>query len=181
MIKEHYETERLELHLSNPEMVSEVTNYFIRNKEFLSEVEPIRPDEYYTEEYQKKLLLNDFLFLNNQSCFKFWITLKNEKKVIGVLNFNGIIKGSFSSCFLSFRLDKDHTGLGYMSEAIKKGICIAFNDLELHRIEANIMPKNEKAIKLVEKLGFQNEGIGRKYLKIHGVWEDHIHMVILNE
>lgn len=181
MIKEHYETERLELHLSNPEIVEEVTNYFIRNKEFLSDVEPIRPDEYYTPEFQKKILLSDFLFLNNASCFKFWITKKGEKKVIGVLNFNGIIKGSFSSCFLSFRLDKDEVRNGYMTEAIKKGICIAFNDLGLHRIEANIMPKNKIALDLVEKLGFKNEGIGKKYLKIHGIWEDHIHMVILNE
>ncbi len=181
MIKEVYETERLRLYLSNPEIVSEVTDYFIRNKEFLREVEPIRPDEYYTEEYQKKSLINDFLFTNNASCFKFWITLKDSPKVIGVLSFNGIIKGSFSSCFLSFRLDKDEVRQGYMTEALKKGICIAFNDLGLHRIEANIMPKHQAAIDLVTKLGFYNEGLAKKYLKIHGVWEDHVHMVIRNE
>lgn len=181
MIKDVYETERLRLFLSNPEMVHEVTDYFIRNKEFLKEVEPIRPDEYYTEEYQKKCLINDFLFTNNASCFKFWITKKDSDRVIGVLNFNGIIKGSFSSCFLSFRLDKDEVRNGYMTEAIKKGICIAFSDLGLHRIEANIMPNNQASIDLVEKLGFYNEGIAKKYLKIHGKWEDHIHMVIRNE
>ncbi|MGM9971332.1 MAG: GNAT family N-acetyltransferase [Anaeroplasmataceae bacterium] len=181
MIKEVYETNRLKLYLSNPLMVHEVTEYFIRNKEFLRDVEPIRPDEFYTEEYQKKNLLNDFLFTNNVSCFKFWITKKDSEKIIGVLNFNGIILGSFSSCFLSFRLDKDEVRNGYMTEAIKKGIEIAFTDLGLHRIEANIMPNNKPAIDLVSKLGFYNEGLAKKYLKIHGKWEDHIHMVIRNE
>jgi ribosomal-protein-alanine N-acetyltransferase len=58
---------------------------------------------------------------------------------------------------------------------------IVFNDLGLHRIEANVMPKNKPALNLLEKLGYYNEGIAKKYLKIDGVWEDHIHMVYLNE
>ena len=181
MVKEKYETERLELNLSNPEMVHEVCDYFIRNKEFLKCVEPKRTDEYYTEEYQSKLLLNDYLFVNGKAMFKFWITKKNSKKVIGVIYFNGITFGSFSSCFLSLRLDKDEVRQGYMMEAIKKGIEIAFNDLGLHRIEANVMPSNEAALNLLKKLNFYNEGIAKKYLKINGIWEDHIHMVLLNE
>ncbi len=181
MVKEEYQTERLNLYSSNPEMVHEVLDYFIRNKEFLADVEPIRPDEYYTEEYQKKLLLNDYLFVNGQTMFKFWITKKDSKKVIGVIYFNGIFFGSFKSTFMSFRLDKDYVREGYMTEAIKKGMEIVFNDLGLHRIEANVMPSNKNAINLLEKLGFYNEGIAKKYLKIHGKWEDHIHMVYIKE
>ncbi|WP_330651588.1 GNAT family N-acetyltransferase [Tepidibacter aestuarii] len=68
-----------------------------------------------------------------------------------------------------------------MSEAIKKGIDIIFNQYKLHRIEANIMPKNKASLRVVEKLGFYNEGLALKYLKINGKWEDHIHMVLLND
>lgn len=181
MVKEEYQTERLNLYSSNPDMASEVTDYFIRNKDFLKDVEPLRPDEYYTEEYQKKLLLDEYLFVNGKTMFKFWITKKDSKKVIGVIYFNGIFFGSFKSTFMSFRLDKDEINQGYMSEAIKKGMEIVFNDLGLHRIEANVMPKNKPALNLLEKLGYYNEGIAKKYLKIDGVWEDHIHMVYLNE
>lgn len=181
MVKEEYQTERLNLYTSNPELADEVTNYFIRNKEFLKDVEPIRPDEYYTEEYQKKLLLKEYLFVNGQTMFKFWITKKDSKKIIGVIYFNGIFFGSFKSTFMSFRMDKDEVRNGYMSEAIKKGMDIVFNDLGLHRIEANVMPSNTATIALLEKLGFYNEGIAKKYLKIHGKWEDHVHMVYLNE
>ncbi|EOD01178.1 Ribosomal-protein-S5p-alanine acetyltransferase [Caldisalinibacter kiritimatiensis] len=68
-----------------------------------------------------------------------------------------------------------------MTEALKMGIDIAFNELKLHRIEANIMPKNEASLRIVKKLGFYEEGVAKKYLKINGKWEDHIHMVLLNE
>lgn len=56
-----------------------------------------------------------------------------------------------------------------------------FNDFGIHRIEANIMPKNKRSLRVVEKLGFYNEGIANKYLNINGKWEDHIHMVLLND
>ena len=54
-------------------------------------------------------------------------------------------------------------------------------ELGLHRIEANIMPCNLPSLGVAEKCGFVREGLSRKYLKINGVWEDHIHMVRLNE
>ncbi|KNF08661.1 acetyltransferase [Gottschalkia purinilytica] len=75
----------------------------------------------------------------------------------------------------------DEVNKGYITEAIKKGIDIMFNNYGLHRIEANIMPKNKPSLRVVGKLGFYNEGLARKYLKINGVWEDHIHMVLLND
>lgn len=179
--KEKYETKRLIIYKSNPELVDEVLDYFVRNKDFLSLVEPIRPESYYTKETQKRILLDDYLSVNNSLSIKYWITKKGESKIIGVLTFNGVIRGSFQSCYLNFSLDSKETRNGYMTEAIKKGIDIAFNDLGLHRIESNIMPRNQIALDLVSKLGFKNEGLARKYLKIHGIWEDHLHMVLLNE
>ena len=43
------------------------------------------------------------------------------------------------------------------------------------------MPKNKASLKVVEKLGFINEGSSKNYFKINGSWEDHIHMVLLIE
>lgn len=94
---------------------------------------------------------------------------------------NGIVWGSFCSCFLGYKLDKDHLRQGLMIEAVQECVRIAFEELGLHRIEANIMPRNLPSLGVAEKCGFVREGISRKYLKINGVWEDHIHMVRLNE
>lgn len=78
-------------------------------------------------------------------------------------------------------MDVDEINMGYITEAIQEGIDIMFHEYGLHRIEANIMPKNVRSFKVVEKLGFYNEGLAYKYLKINGKWEDHIHMVLLND
>lgn len=42
------------------------------------------------------------------------------------------------------------------------------------------MPKNKASLRVLEKNGFENEGISRYYLNINGVWEDHVHMVKIN-
>ena len=68
-----------------------------------------------------------------------------------------------------------------MTEAIEAVVDYAFRELRLHRIEANIMPRNAASLAVVRKLGFHEEGLALRYLKINGKWEDHLHMVRLNE
>ena len=70
-------------------------------------------------------------------------------------------------------------GRGCGSEAIAYGAEWAFRALGLHRVEANIMPRNTASRRAAAKAGLVEEGLSRKYLKINGVLEDHIHMVRL--
>lgn len=181
MIKKIYYTDRLELHLSNVNMAKEVADYVLRNKEFLLDTDPLHEESYYTEDGQRAELQQDEKNIANLDSVRFWIKEKDTNKIIGMIALNGIVMGVFQSCFLSYKLDKDYLNRGYMTEAAKKIIEIAFKDVALHRIEANIMPRNKASLRVVEKLNFKNEGLAKKYLKINGVWEDHIHMVLLNE
>lgn len=68
-----------------------------------------------------------------------------------------------------------------MTEAIQLVLSYAFNDLKLHRIEANIQPHNTASLALVKRAGFTNEGYSRRYLKICGRWQDHERWAILAE
>jgi ribosomal-protein-alanine N-acetyltransferase len=68
-----------------------------------------------------------------------------------------------------------------MSEAIRLILRYAFNDLKLHRLEANIQPGNVASIALVRRAGFVLEGYSRRYLKISGRWRDHERWAILIE
>jgi ribosomal-protein-alanine N-acetyltransferase len=45
--------------------------------------------------------------------------------------------------------------------------------LGLHRVEVNIRPENSASLRVVEKLGFREEGLRRHYLHIDGAWHDH--------
>ncbi|WP_432490651.1 GNAT family N-acetyltransferase, partial [Flavonifractor plautii] len=46
--------------------------------------------------------------------------------------------------------------------------------LRLHRIEAASIPSNQPSIRVLERSGFEREGLARQYLKINGHWSDHI-------
>jgi [ribosomal protein S5]-alanine N-acetyltransferase len=181
-MKKCYETERLFLKIIDETYDQKVLDYYIRNREFLNEWEPIRDDEFYTIENHRNLIEKDRISIEAGNQLRFWIFKKDESdEIIGSVAFSNIVRGAFLSCHLGYKLDRDEINKGYATEAIKKGIDIIFKDYKLHRIEANIMPKNKASLKVVEKLGFYNEGIAYKYLKINGKWEDHIHMVLLND
>ena len=113
---------------------------------------------------------------------RYWIFRKEDPETaIGCAALNNIVLGAFRSCTLAYKMDKDLLRQGYASEAVLAVVDLAFRGLELHRIEANIMPRNRASLALARKCGFREEGLSQKYLRINGVWEDHIHMVRLNE
>ncbi|MBL4931920.1 GNAT family N-acetyltransferase [Clostridium paridis] len=181
-MKKYYETERLILKVIDKSNAENVIDYYLRNKDFLEEWEPIKNNQFYEKEYQETAIDKELEEIKKGSSFRLWIFKKGEEnRIIGSIGFNNIVRGGFLSCFLGYKLDKDEINQGYMTEAIRKGISIMFNEGGLHRIEANIMPKNLPSLRVVEKLGFYSEGLAYKYLRINGKWEDHIHMVLLNE
>ena len=79
-----------------------------------------------------------------------------------------------------YSFDKDEESMMETYKKIRATYFKAFEELGLHRIEANVMPKNKASLRVLEKNHFVNEGISKYYLNINGVWEDHIHMVKIN-
>jgi len=177
-----YETERLFLRTLAPAQAGAVLDYFARNRSFLAEWEPARDDAFFTIAAQQKHLQDDQRRQEAGDLLRLWIFKKSDAlTIIGSLAFDHIVRGAFLSCHLGYRLDEKEINRGYASEAIQRGIAIMFGEFKLHRIEANVMPRNRRSLRVLEKLGFYNEGPAPKYLKINGRWEDHIHMVLLNE
>lgn len=179
-----YETERLILKVLDETYAEQVLDYFLRNREFLEEWEFKHPDDFYTIESRRQQLGRDYKDFEENRALRLWIFKKEDNvqnRIIGTIAFNSMVWGAFLSCFMGYKLDKDELNNGYITEALREGIDIIFNEYGLHRIEANIMPKNARSLRVAEKLGFYNEGLALKYLKINGLWEDHIHMVLRNE
>ncbi len=181
MIKKEYETDRLFLKVLKPFYAKKVLKYYAKNAKFLEEWDPNRGDTFYTQEYQRLWLKEEFKDFKDGKSIKFWIIKKDTNEVIGNICFSNIIMGNFKSCFLAYKLDKDEINKGYITEALKKGIDVMFNEFGLHRIEVNIIPKNVRSLKIVEKLNFEREGFSRDYLYIDGKWQDHIHFAIYND
>jgi ribosomal-protein-alanine N-acetyltransferase len=57
----------------------------------------------------------------------------------------------------------------------------AFVGLGLHRVEVNIRPENTASLRVVEKLGFRDEGLRQRYLHIDGAWCDHRSFALTTE
>ncbi len=129
-----YETDRLILKTINIDDLLNLQNYLNRNREFLREWEPSRNDSYYSLSGLKKLINKEEDDFIEQSRISLYIYIKGKEDIIGNVTISNIVKGAFQSCFLGYKLDKDEINQGYITEAIKKIVEIAFNELNLHRI-----------------------------------------------
>lgn len=162
-------------------LAEQAVDYYNRNREFLKAFEPVRNGAFFTLEYQREILREEMAAYEGRTAFRFYIMpVEQPSKIIGIIGLNNVIWGAFCSAFLGYKSDKDFVNRGYMSIAVAMLTKYAFEELGLHRIEANVMPKNKASLRVLEKNQFINEGISKYYLKINGVWEDHIHMVKIN-
>ena len=169
-----YDTERLKLISPNRLYLDSIMDYQKRNKEFLEIWEPKRPETFYTAEYQRAWIKAEQKEIKKLSGFCMIIVKASEPwKVIGTIKLSNILYGNFCSCFLGYRLDKNETNKGYMTEAVQKMLQIAFDDLNLHRVEASVIPSNEPSKAVLKKAGFQYLGVSSSYLKIYGEWHRH--------
>jgi [ribosomal protein S5]-alanine N-acetyltransferase len=101
--------------------------------------------------------------------------------LVGCINLNEIIRGAFQSAYLGYYAFEPNNGKGLMKKAMASVISIAFHEMELHRLEANIQPTNAKSIGLAKALGFRLEGFPPRYLNIDGAWRDHERYAITRE
>jgi len=104
-----------------------------------------------------------------------------EGSIAGVMNLSQIIMGPFRSAFLGYYALEPLAGRGYMHAAMPLLLRFAFEELGLHRVQANVQPGNEASIALVRAAGFHREGFSPRYLFIRGAWRDHEQWVMLAE
>ena len=113
--------------------------------------------------------------------FVFMIALRDADRrgdagtrFVGKVALNGIMRGAMFGAYLGYWMDVDHEGRGLATEAIDAVLDFAFGAAGLHRVQAAIMPRNERSLRVVDKLLFRREGYAERYLQIAGNWEDHI-------
>ena len=103
----------------------------------------------------------------------FAICLRESGEMVGIVNLNNILGGGLRSAVVAYFAAEQHSGKGYMREGLRQLKAHAFDELRLHRLEANIQPGNTASIALVRSCGFVREGLSRRFLYIDGAWRDH--------
>jgi ribosomal-protein-alanine N-acetyltransferase len=99
--------------------------------------------------------------------------IADNDALAGVITVSEIVRGFFQSAYLSYFALAPHHGQGVMTEGLRQVLRLAFGELRLHRVEANIQPANARSIALVKRCGFELEGYSKRYLKMGGRWRDH--------
>jgi ribosomal-protein-alanine N-acetyltransferase len=92
----------------------------------------------------------------------------------GQLTVGSIVWGSARSAQVGYWMDEAYAGRNVTPTAVAMAVDHCFFVVGLHRIEASIRPENQASRRVVEKLGFREEGLRRRYLHIDGAWRDHL-------
>lgn len=106
---------------------------------------------------------------------------RGDGRIAGFININNVVEGAFQSGALGYGAFAPAAGRGLMSEGLTLIVRHAFTRLGLHRLEANIQPRNEGSINLVRRAGFRLEGYSPDFLFIDGAWRDHERWAITKE
>jgi ribosomal-protein-alanine N-acetyltransferase len=99
--------------------------------------------------------------------------LTYDDRFAGQVTLGGITRGSFCSAHVGYWLDQRLAGRGIMPTAVALVTDHAFTAVGMHRVEVNIRPENAASLRVVEKLGFRDEGLRLRLLHIAGAWRDH--------
>src|SRR5690606_5715640 len=111
----------------------------------------------------------------------FLIFEKSTRDLAGGISIGNIRRGVAQSAQIGYWMGERFAGHGMMLEALGLVVPFAFDTLRLHRIEAACIPRNNRSSRLLEKAGFQREGLLRSYLRINGSWQDHYLYALIAE
>ena len=106
-----------------------------------------------------------------RDLFQWGIARRDDDRVIGTCTLHRVSldhrRGE-----VGYALGAAHWGRGYAAEALSALVAFAFDSLQLHRLEADVDPRNERSLRLLEGLGFQREGFLRERYHVNGEVQD---------
>lgn len=106
--------------------------------------------------------------------YAFLVLRSSDDALIGGLTLSNVRRGVSQSASLGYWTGLPFVRQGYMKAAVTAAVTHSFEALRLHRVEAACLPSNHASIRVLGANGFMHEGLARNYLKINGVWQDHL-------
>ena len=149
------------------------------SRDFLTPWEPTWPDNDLTRGAFRRRMRRHADEMARDESFSFLIFGAATNELMGGLTVGGIRRGVSQTATLGYWMGAPHAGKGVMTRAVAAATQFGFSVLRLHRIEAACLPHNIASLTLLERNGFQREGLARAYLKINGVWRDHLLYALL--
>jgi len=168
------QTARGVIRLPEPSDAPKLLRHRLESREHLAPWEPSRAANYYTLEQCRRAVSDAREVAALDRGYPLLLFDPDEEHVLGSLTLANVMRGPFQACLLGYGIGMRWQGHGLMHEALETMLAWAFGELDLHRVMANYLPRNERSARLLARLGFEREGCARAYLKIAGQWEDHV-------
>lgn len=116
----------------------------------------------------------------DDKAYALFLFREGDDALLGGLTLSNVRRGVAYSASLGYWAGVAHAGKGYITAGARTIVRYAFDDLELHRVEAACQPENIASRRVLEKAGFTQEGVAQAYLRINGAWRDHLLFAIVN-
>ncbi|KON67817.1 acetyltransferase [Peribacillus butanolivorans] len=108
---------------------------------------------------------------NEKRGIRWGIEKKETKGIIGTIGFNAWLP-KHKRAEIGYEIHPEQWGKGYASEAVSRVLTYGFDVMNLTRIGAVVFLNNEASNKLLTNIGFQKEGVLKKYMYQNGVAHD---------
>ncbi|AXI01889.1 GNAT family N-acetyltransferase [Aquirhabdus parva] len=168
------QTSRLTLRHASPMHAADLLAFYQNNQAHLKPWDPLRNDDFYTLQNMRHTLEKYEQQIKAGLSLNLLIYTIESPELIGHCNYSNIVQGAFQACHLGYAISAAFEGKGLMYEALTAANHYIFETYGLHRIMANYRPENHRSGTLLNRLGFEKEGLAKSYLKINGTWADHI-------
>ena len=167
-------TERLELRLPTVSDVPAIAAYYADNQAHLQPWSPAWPPGFTTEAFWRLQTERAREEFEGGAGVQLFAHRLGDGALVGNLSLTQVARGPLQQCYLGYNLAASAQGQGYAREAVAAAVAYAFEELRLHRVSANYVPRNERSAGVLKRCGFRVEGLAPAYLLINGRWEDHV-------
>ncbi len=169
-----YNTQRLQLKILNEDSAASVLDFLQTNKAFFEPFEAPKQPIYYTQSYQCENLRAEYHAFLNTKYMRFYVFRKDvPNQIIGTISFSNLLPFPYSTATIGYKFAPEFQHKGYATESIAAACYALFKDSLFHRIEAYVLPSNLPSCHVLERIGFELEGICRESININGTYKDH--------
>lgn len=151
------------------------------SRPFLAPWEPTWPLDDLTRSAFRRRIRRYLQDIRDDAAYPFFVFRSCDNVLMGGLTLSNVRRGVTQSASLGYWIGEPFARQGHMSAAVSACLGFVFDQLRLHRLEAACLPTNTASIRLLEKVGFTREGFARRYLRINGMWQDHLLYAMLSE
>jgi [ribosomal protein S5]-alanine N-acetyltransferase len=162
------ETSRLRLRLLRESDAEDAFRVLSNAKSMKYYGTPPHKDLEYTQKQYIDIMISRFKF---RDAVPFVVTYKNDDKYIGHVNAIQFDR-AFKFVELAYIIDSEHCGKGIATEVVGRVVEFLIDTMKIHKIRAGFFAKNIASKRVLEKVGFKQEGYLRENVIIDGEFED---------